>query len=576
MAVLAATPPRSQASSIVTSDSRVEGDARGRALANLEAAAPAEYAAWVDADGDAKTRAFADLHWAAPAESMALLRADGTVLGSVRGRVMLDLFEAAPAEYVAWIRGLRTEDDSGLRAQADLIEVATAEFVAFQRSSSDPGPALGNLVEAAPAEFVAWIRADSDAGRHALADLIETAPTEHVAYIRARSDVGRANAIEIAVGDLIEAASIEYVAWLRADNDAEVRALVDLEVAAPTEYEAWVRASQATKDPDFGLSRSKPYPFGGVAALDDWKLKVLQVIRGEEAWKLIREAHPSSDPPSDTREYVLVELTATYTGDSQVDISQLDFGITGSSGILWGYISFIPRTPNPAFEATLLRGGSTRGWLSFEIIEAESDLILVFSKGNQLVQTISFGFYFTGIIEGPIGDLLIEEPRYLALDSDAVVVLDVGDQPKATDLGKSPEVPVPVGARATTRYFEVDIVEIIRGDEAWNMLRGARESNNPPGSGMEYLLARIRVKNITSHLSVIGDDAFRVVGDQRVVWENPVVSEPEPAIGAVLYPGAIHDGWVALQAAVGEENLVIVFEHTVGLFDTDRRYLAVP
>lgn len=196
VAVLAATPPRSQASSKVTSDSRVDGDARGRALANLEAAAPAEYAAWVDADGDAKTRAFADLHWAAPAESMALLRADGTVLGSVRGRAMLDLFEAAPAEYVAWIRGLRTEDDSGLRAQADLIEVATAEFVAFQRSSSDPGPALGNLVEVAPAEYVAWLRADSDTERHALANLIEAAPSEHLKYIRARGDTGRADMID--------------------------------------------------------------------------------------------------------------------------------------------------------------------------------------------------------------------------------------------------------------------------------------------------------------------------------------------------------------------------------------------
>jgi len=528
----------------------------------------------VNADDDEKTRAFADMHWAAPAESMALLRADSIVLRSVRGHAMLGLFEAAPAEYVAWIRGLRTDDDSGPRAQADLIEVATAEFVAFQRSSNDPGPALANLVEVAPSEYVAWLRADSDSEHHALANLIEAALSEHLKYIRARGDTGLADETEIAAADLIEAAAAEYVAMLRADNDAEVRStLVDLKTAAPAEYAAWIQASQAVKDPDLGLSRSKPYPFGTVATPADWQFEALQVLRGERAWRIIQEAYPSSSPPPANMEQLLVEISATYTGSDQGHISISDFGITGSSGVLWPYTSFASGSSRLALEATLLNGGRTQGWVSFEINQDEKDLILVFSKANLetadiLFQVLRFGF--TGSLD-EIGSV----PYYLALEPGSRVAPDEGLS-GATDLGRNSATPVPVGSRATTSYFQVEIKESIRGDEAWNILKAARDSNDPPDPGMEYLLALVRVRNISSLLVAIDDDAFRSVGDRRTVWKNPFVTEPEPSIKAALYPGGVHQGWVALQVAEREDKLVAVFEHTVGYFDIDRRYLTIP
>ncbi len=337
-------------------------------------------------------------------------------------------------------------------------------------------------------------------------------------------------------------------------------------------------AATATPTPapiDLGRNRSTPYPLGSVASMRDWSLEILRVIRGEEALRRIQDVHLFGAQPSENREYILIELAATYTGSGQADISKSNFALTGSSGILWApYIT----TPDTEIEATLLRGGTTLGWIAFEIDQNETDLILLVNTGSFLLslsETVRlYAYGLVGILDDYYG--AIDTAYYVALELGAKVDSVVDELPVANNLGKISENPVPAGAKARTDYFEIEIVEVIRGNDAWSMLKAASQFNDPPDPGMEYVLVLVRVRSIVTNISSIADDAFRTVGERRVVWDTPSVREPKPALGAVLYPGAVHEGWVALQAAVDEQDMLVVFEHTVGFGDIDRRYLETP
>ena len=198
----ATTPPRRQAltatvadTATPTSDPRTavasapptdaSNTPQSAALANLETAAPAEFAAWSIADGAAKRRA------------------------------LMDLYEAAPAGVLDMLRA--ADDARGL--------------------------ALAALLEAEPGKFAAWVRADGDAVRLALAALVETVPNEVAALLRADSD----NARDLTLADVVDAAPSEYAAWLRTEGDARVVAQAALEASAPAEFEAWQRVSDSAR-----------------------------------------------------------------------------------------------------------------------------------------------------------------------------------------------------------------------------------------------------------------------------------------------------------------------------------------
>jgi hypothetical protein len=94
--------------------------------------------------------------------------------------------------------------------------------------------------------------------------------------------------------------------------------------------------------------------------------------------------------------------------------------------------------------------------------------------------------------------------------------------------------------------LRISLFEIIRGEEAWRMVREANMFNNAAKPGWEYILARIRVEAITS----LDEDAtfslygslFTVVSTEGKEYDGSVIT-PEPRLSARLYAGASHQGW---------------------------------
>ena len=68
---------------------------------------------------------------------------------------------------------------------------------------------------------------------------------------------------------------------------------------------------------------------------------------------------------------------------------------------------------------------------------------------------------------------------------------------------------------------------------------------------------------------------FSIVGDQNEVHENPWVTAPYPIFDADTYPGAEIEGWVTMQAATGEGELVMIFESFYDYSDDYERFFSL-
>ncbi len=95
--------------------------------------------------------------------------------------------------------------------------------------------------------------------------------------------------------------------------------------------------------------------------------------------------------------------------------------------------------------------------------------------------------------------------------------------------------------------FELEMVELISGDEAWNMVREANPYNDEPEDGKEYILAKFRVKIIETEEDdpyEINHAQFEAVSEGGVTYDAFIsVSGLEPNLRNDLYEGAEHTGY---------------------------------
>ena len=107
---------------------------------------------------------------------------------------------------------------------------------------------------------------------------------------------------------------------------------------------------------------------------------------------------------------------------------------------------------------------------------------------------------------------------------------------------------------------EVTLLELVRGDMAWQAVKEANQFNDPPKEALEYLLARIHFK-----LTRMGDPEekfnlssfhFSAVSREGRDYDLPWIVEPEPSIQAGLYEGANHEGWVVFEVGIEDEPLI--------------------
>ena len=299
-----------------------------------------------------------------------------------------------------------------------------------------------------------------------------------------------------------------------------------------------------------GATRANPVSLGAVGSAVQWDIQVLEVIRGDDAWDALLAASEWNDPPSDGFEYVLVKIATERTGDNEAkEIGSVDFDITGSEAVL--YESPWLTNPDPELDAELLPGGTTEGWLSFIAREGEEDLILVYDE----------------VWEWD------DEPLYFALEEGAAVPIPDGlSSDGDATAGTSRAEPAGFGVKIFEQPWELQVLEVIRGDGAYEALLEANSYSDPPREGFEYILLKLYVRNLDTveEAPTVDGSMCYVTGDNNVLYRYPWVVEPEPEFEARLYPGGEWTGWLAFEIAIGEENLILAYGSVYELGETGR------
>ncbi len=119
--------------------------------------------------------------------------------------------------------------------------------------------------------------------------------------------------------------------------------------------------------------------------LYDMKITLMEVIRGEEAWKRLREASPSNKPAESGSEYVLARIKFEYKaraipGLCVHPLSPEQFTAYNASGEDYKPVTVIP--PKPEMRKGIKSGESFEGWIAFMVSQQDKSPLMSYAVGD--------------------------------------------------------------------------------------------------------------------------------------------------------------------------------------------------
>jgi hypothetical protein len=152
----------------------------------------------------------------------------------------------------------------------------------------------------------------------------------------------------------------------------------------------------------------------------------------------------------------------------------------------------------------------------------------------------------------------------------------VNDVTKTLEFGPKPTShssisnPVNINTPLTINYSdfinsyiaEVQVKDIIRGEQAWKMVREANSFNDTAPEGREYLLAKInfRLLDIADGKALdLNHAMFDLVSSEGREYGMELIVAPDPTISANLYKGASNEGWAVFLVGINDINPKITF-----------------
>ncbi|WP_025703357.1 hypothetical protein [Paenibacillus graminis] len=139
-------------------------------------------------------------------------------------------------------------------------------------------------------------------------------------------------------------------------------------------------------------SRTKPaavgsnLPFTVDSALKKYtgQVSITQIIRGDEAWKMISEANSLNSPAKEGYEYILAKanvkiISNKKSTDAAVDVWNGDFKLVSSSGTDYDYLMSIV-LPEPNIDAKVYAGSSKEGWVAFQVKKDDPSPVISFAR----------------------------------------------------------------------------------------------------------------------------------------------------------------------------------------------------
>ena len=236
------------------------------------------------------------------------------------------------------------------------------------------------------------------------------------------------------------------------------------------------------------------------------------------------------------------------------------FGVTGTANVLRDpakALSFFPISWG-ATEATLPPGTSVDLWIAYQVPVSEERLMLRFDAGAPFDTRIMF--------PTPPPD-----PRFIALE-DGHGIEDVAiESSDRSQLGLSVSDAVAFGDVITTGLFEIRVVDVRRGTSVSQFVSTGFSAQG----GMELVVVKVHVRRIGGgsfyeRIAAL-QSSFKAASVAGVIWEGSqiLVGGVEDELDARLYLGGEGEGWVLVEAAENEEEVLLVYKDDTGI----RRYM---
>jgi hypothetical protein len=117
----------------------------------------------------------------------------------------------------------------------------------------------------------------------------------------------------------------------------------------------------------------------------------------------------------------------------------------------------------------------------------------------------------------------------------------------------------------------ITVIEVIRGERAWDLLKKQAASNRQPDSGFEYVLAHIRFEFTAKGKP--GDKVYDLKEDQFVAFSSdgsigyPAARAvpPKPWLARTLHSSDAAEGWIVLLVARNDPKPFTAFRADVRL-----------
>lgn len=292
-----------------------------------------------------------------------------------------------------------------------------------------------------------------------------------------------------------------------------------------------------------GLSRADPVPVGQAVVAGPVELRVQEVLVGPEAVAAVLAASATNVEPREGTTYVAVNVLARNGGERPLWISNDDFAVTGSSGLVSRFLGAQP--PEPALDGTLASGEGAEGWVAFGVPAEESSLLLLFDSL---------------VLGGTWAD------RVMALQEGARVP-DLPERAAAVNgEGTSVGSALGFGGVAVTEQWGVELLDAVSGAPAFDLVdyrTGALGVGDAAGEdGSVWVALRFRIHNAQAggELSWFPSNAFALVDEAGEPLRDVVtLTPPRPDAAGGYYPGAAREGWVMFDVPPGYVTATVRF-----------------
>jgi hypothetical protein len=143
----------------------------------------------------------------------------------------------------------------------------------------------------------------------------------------------------------------------------------------------------------------------------------------------------------------------------------------------------------------------------------------------------------------------------------------------AVPVGMSIKTQVECGARAGSMEpydAKISVLQVLRGKEAFERIKAANPSSEPPKTGFDYVIARIAFQ--MNAILAPGDKTFELARKMQFValtadgseQEPALVSPPSPELHRTIRSGEPAEGWVVLLVEEANKKPVMFFDPAAG------------